>query len=428
MHKKHAIIVGAGVAGLTAAWYLAKFTDIKPIVLEKEKFVGGLARTMNFDGNLLDIGGHRFFSDSEEIFKLWKEILAEDFLERRGDSKIFFRQKIFSNPIELNFRTLKNFGLTEIFSIGTSFIKAKFSQRDEKTLEDFLINRFGEKFYEIFFRAGTTKILGHPPEELDASFAKKFLEPPPEKFFYPKLGAGQLCENFSDAIKNFGGEVLTSTKVKSFRVAGNVIKSARISSPAGELTFPADYFLSSMPLIDLAEALDDGLNYRQLQIARGLEYRDFMIAGLLVEKISAAADTIYIQDSSVKISRLQIFSRTENSAWLGLEYFCSEGDDLWQMSDDDFIKFATSELVKLGLIDAADVKFGVCVKVPKAFPDFVESENFSELRGALDEIKNFYSIGRGGQHRCNKTPHSIMTAIAAICAIAGKIPKSEIWI
>ncbi len=428
MHKKHAIIIGAGVAGLTAACYLAKFTDIKPVVLEKEKFIGGLARTLNFNGNLLDIGGHRFFSESEEIFKLWQEILAEDFLERRGDSKIFFRRKFFSQPLEINFRTLKNFGLGEIFSIGTSFLKAKISRRDEKTLEDFLINRFGKKFCEIFFRAAAMKIFGRPPEELDASAAKNFFETPPEKFFYPKLGAGQLCEKISDAIKNFGGEVLTDAEVKSFRVVDNVIKSVRVQSPAGLLTFPADYFLSSMPLIELAEALDDGLNFRQLQIARNLEYRDLMIAGLLVEKISCAADTIFIQDPSVKISRLQIFSRAENSVWLGLEYFCSEGDDLWQMSDDDFIKFAAEELVKLGFIGASSVKFGVRVKVPKAFPGFVESEIFSELRGALDELKNFYSIGRGGQHRCNKIDHSMMTALAAVCAIAGKFSKSEVWI
>ena len=428
MHKKHAIIVGAGVAGLTAACYLAKDTNIKPIVLEKEKFVGGLARTMNFDGNLLDIGGHEFFSKSEEILKLWKELLAEDFLERRSDSKIFFRRKFFSHPPEINFGTLKNFGLPEIFSIGASFLKAKISRRDEKNLEDCLINRFGEKFYEIFFRDAATKFFDRPPEELDASEMKKLFETPPEKFFYPKLGAGQMWEKMSDAIKNFGGEVLTSAEVKSFRVVDNIVKSVRVQSPAGLLTFPADYFLSGMPLIELAEALDDGLNFRQLQIARSLEYRDFITAGLLVDKISCSADTIYIQDSSVKISRLKIFSRAENSVWLGLEYFCAEGDELWQMSDDDFIKFAAEELVKLGFIAAQDFRFGVRVKVPKAFPSFVDGEKISELRGALDGIKNLYSIGRGGQHRLNKMDHSMMTALAAVCAIAGKFSKSDVWI
>ena len=503
MHKKHAIIIGAGPAGLTAAYYFLKNTDIKPIVLEKEKFFGGISRTMNFNGNRMDIGGHRFFSKDEEILKLWREILPEQgapslddkilgresvltdggadpelvdevFLNRNRVSRIFYRRKFFSYPVTLSLETIKNLGLIEMFSIGMSFLKAKISQRDENTLEDFMVNRFGQKLYETFFRDYTTKVWGRSPQEIGADwgaqrikglslgktvldFLKKTFGSKEgtgdtsliERFFYPKLGPGQLWEKFADEIKKLGGEVLTSTNVKSFRVVDKVIKSVSVESPAGTLTFPADYFLSSMPLSELAEALDDGLNLRQLQIARGLPYRDFITVGLLVDKILLENHTkiktlgdivpdcwIYIQEPSVKLGRLQIFNNwspylvadPKNSVWLGLEYFCNEGDELWNMTDDDFIKFAVDELASIGIINAADVKLSVRVKVPKAYPAYFDAyENISELRAGLDEIQNLYCIGRNGQHRYNNMDHSMLTAIAAVKAIAEDFPKAEIW-
>ena len=504
MHKKHAIIIGAGVAGLTAAYYLLKHTDIKPVVLEKEQFVGGLARTMNFNGNRMDIGGHRFFSKDDEIVKLWQTLLPaqgapafddkileresvlvdggadpeavdEVFLNRNRVSRIFYRRNFFSYPVSLNLDTIRNLGLLEMFSIGTSFLRAKFNQREENTLEDFMINRFGQRLYETFFRDYTTKVWGRTPQEIGADwgaqrikglslgktildFVKKTFGSKDgagetsliERFYYPKFGPGQLWEKFADEIKKLGGEVLTDSNVKSFRVVDNVIKSARVESPAGMLTFPADYFLSSMPLAELADAMDDGLNYRQLQIARGLPYRDFITVGLLVDKLLLENQTqiktlgnivpdcwIYIQEPSVKLGRLQIFNNwspymvanPEKSVWLGLEYFCCEGDNLWSMSDDDFIKFAADELASIGIIDAASVKFGVRVKVPKAYPAYFDTyENIGELRTALDEIKNLYCIGRNGQHRYNNMDHSMLTAIAAVKAIAGAgVTKSDVW-
>jgi len=504
LHKKNAIIIGAGPAGLTAAYYFLKHTDIRPIVLEKENFVGGISRTMNFNGNRMDIGGHRFFSKNEEVLKLWNELLPaqgapalddkilgresvltdgganpeevdEVFLNRRRVSRIFYHRKFFSYPISLSLETIKNLGLGEMFSIGTSFLKTKFRQRDEKTLEDFMINRFGQKLYETFFRDYTTKVWGRTPQEIGADwgeqrikglslgktildFVKKTFGSSKgagetsliERFFYPKFGPGQLWEKFADNIKKLGGEVLNASNVKSFHVVDKVIKSVRVKSPAGMLTFPADYFLSSMPLAELADALDDGLNLRQLQIARGLPYRDFITVGLLVDKLLLKNSThiktlgnivpdcwIYIQEPSVKLGRLQIFNNwspymvanPENSVWLGLEYFCNEGDELWQMSDDDFIKFAAEELASIDIIDATSVQFGVRVKVPKAYPAYFDTyENLSELRGALDEIKNLYCIGRNGQHRYNNMDHSMLTAIEAVKAIAsGDTSREKIW-
>ena len=504
MHKQHAIIIGGGPAGLTAAYYFLKHTDIRPIVLEREPFVGGISRTMNFGGNRMDIGGHRFFSKNDEILSLWRELLPEQgapafddkilgresvltdgganpeevddvFLNRRRVSRIFYRRKFFSYPISLSFETIRNLGLLEMFSIGTSFLRAKFNQRDERTLEDFMVNRFGQRLYETFFRDYTTKVWGRSPQEIGADWGSQRIKGLSlgktlidfvkktfgfkdgagetsliERFFYPKFGPGQLWEKFADEIKRLGGEVLTNSKVVELKVtADKVIKSAKVENAAGLLTFPADYFLSSMPLNELADTLSDGLNLRQLQIARGLPYRDFITVGLLVDKLLPQNHTkiktlgdivpdcwIYIQEPSVKLGRLQIFNNwspylvadPQNSVWLGLEYFCNEGDDLWNMSDDDFIKFAAQELASIGIIDAASVKFGVRVKVPKAYPAYFDTyENISELRAALDDIKNLYCIGRNGQHRYNNMDHSMLTAIAAVCAVAGKFAKSDIW-
>ena len=504
MHKKHAIIVGAGPAGLTAAYYLLKHTDIKPIVLEKENFVGGISRTMNFEGNRMDVGGHRFFSKDENVLKLWNELLPaqgapalddkilgresvlvdgganpeevdEVFLNRRRVSRIFYRRKFFSYPISLSLQTILNLGFVEMLSIGASFLKAKFSQREEKTLEDFMINRFGQKLYETFFRDYTTKVWGRTPQEIGADwgaqrikglslgktivdfFKKTFGSKEGagetsliERFYYPKFGPGQLWEKLADDVKKLGGEVLLSANVKSLHVDANkIIKSARVETAAGMLTFPADYFLSTMPLKELADALDDGLDLRQLTIARGLPYRDFITVGLLVDKLLLKNQTkiktlgdivpdcwIYVQDTGVKLGRIQIFNNwspymvqdPENSVWLGLEYFCTEGDELWQMKSEDFIDFAAKELVSIGIVDAEDVRSGVQVKVPKAYPAYFDTyENISELRGALDEIQNLYCIGRNGQHRYNNMDHSMLTAIAAVCAIAGKFSKADIW-
>lgn len=502
--KRHAIIVGAGPAGLTAAYYLLTQTDIKPIVVEREKFVGGLAATLNFGGNRIDIGGHRFFTKSKEIFALWQKFLPaqgapalddkilnresvlEDggadpeevddvFLNRNRLSRIFYNGKFFSYPLTLNRDTIKNLGIGEMFSVGMSFLKAKYKPREEITLEDFMINRFGQRLYETFFRDYTTKVWGRSPQEIGADWGSQRIKGLSlgktlkdlvkktfgskdgegetsliERFYYPKFGPGQLWEKMSDEIKNLGGEVFLSATLKGFKVDENkIIKSARVNTAAGLLTFPADYFISTMPLADLATALDDGLSYRPFQIARGLPYRDFIIVGLLVDKlllknltgIKTLGDIvpdcwIYIQEPSVKLGRLQIFNNwspymvadPQNKVWLGLEYFCNEGDELWEMTSDDFIKFATEELASIGIIDAADVRDSVQIKVPKAYPAYFDTyENISELRDAIDEIQNLYCIGRNGQHRYNNMDHSMLTAIAAVCAIAGKFSKSDIW-
>ncbi|MBR1647824.1 MAG: NAD(P)/FAD-dependent oxidoreductase [Selenomonadaceae bacterium] len=502
MHKQHAIIVGAGPAGLTAAYYFLTETNIRPIVLEKSNIVGGIARTPNFNGNRMDIGGHRFFSKDEDVLALWNKLLPaqgspalddkilgresvlvdgganpdevdEVFLNRNRVSRIFYRRKFFSYPVSLSFDTIKNLGLVEMFSIGASFLKAKYNQREENTLEDFMINRFGQKLYETFFRDYTTKVWGRTPAEIGADWGKQRIRGLSlgktiadffrktfgskgtdetsliERFFYPKLGAGQIWQKLAGEIKRHGGEVLFNSNVKKFRVVGKKIKAVIVDSPAGELTFPADYYLSSMPLSELADALGENLPARPREIAKNLPYRDFITVGLLVNKLALKNQTkiktlgdivpdcwIYIQEPSVKLGRLQIFNNwspymvadPQNTVWLGLEYFCREGDELWQMPENDFVKFAVDELSSIGIIDASDVRFGVQVKVPKAYPAYFDSyENISELRTALDEIENLYCIGRNGQHRYNNMDHSMLTAREAVRTIIGTSTRENIW-
>lgn len=398
MHKRHAIIIGAGAMGLTAAHHLLTHTDVRPIVLERENFIGGTSRTLNFNGNLMELGEHRLFTDDAEILSLWRSLLPDDDLpERQRITAVFCRGEMFQCPLNADWSTISRLGLFNALSIGASRLMSKISRRDEKTLADVLSNRFGQKFSKIFFGTCLQKIYGRSTAELDAAQIRLLNDfTAAEKFFCPKGGTGQLWENLAVEIKKLGGEVLLNSNVKAFRVGeDNLVKSVTVDTLAGTLTFPADIFLSSMPLDELVAALDE-----KIFPAENLTYRDRVTVGLLVDKLktSTPAQTVYIADSTVKLARLQIFNNLsesfvadKTSTWLGADYFCNSGDDL-NMSDDDFIKPATDELAALGLIDAAAVNFGACVKVSKAL---LVPENFGNMRGSLDGIKNLKRLGNG---------------------------------
>ncbi len=409
MHKQHAIIVGAGLMGLTAAYILLKRTDIRPIVLERENFVGGSSRTTNFCGNLLEVDERKIFLTDEKNLSLWRELLPDDLSELQGASAVLCRGKIFPLPLTPNRATLMSFGLLEAVSIGASLLRTKFFRREERTLEDVLINRFGKKFYEIFFGDCTTKIFGRSPAQLNAKLGNQLFDKftLPEKFFCPKCGGGRLCEKLADEIKRLGGEVLNGVEVKNFRADANkIIKSVTAATAAGTLTFPADLFLSSMPLDELADMFDEKiLPAEPRELLKNLPYRARITVGLLAEKIlpETQAQVIYIREPSVKLARVKIFnnlspqlvSAEKNLTWLGLDYFCSADDELLNLTDDDFVKFAADELATVGLIAAADVRGGVCVKIPKYSFDFRADKNFSELRGVFDATKNFRCLQLG---------------------------------
>ncbi len=502
--KKIAVIAGAGPAGLTAALELLRRSDITPIVIEPDTQVGGLSKTINYRGNRMDLGGHRFFSKSDWVMRWWQEILpvAEGqtqpshalrihyqgqsrdltpeglgstssdvvMLVRQRLSRIFYRRRFFDYPLTLNASTVKNLGLVEAFKIGLSYGQAQLKSRSpEITLEDFLINRFGTRLYRTFFKDYTEKVWGVPCEEISAEWgaqrikglsvakaighaltspfrsssdaAQKGTETSLiERFLYPKFGPGQMWEEVARRVTALGGAIHLRQRVVAMeRVAGKVVSVDVFDETAGAARrVPCDYFLSTMPVKDLIAMLrpDDA---HIAQIAADLPYRSFMTAGLLLRSMrgrpTPSDNWIYIQEPDVRIGRLQIFNNWSpalvadpKTVWLGLEYFCDQGDDLWAMEDQQFLDFAIGELEKIGLIERKDVISGTLVRVPSAYPAYFGAyTQFGDLRTYLDRFSNLYPIGRNGMHRYNNQDHSMLTASAAVDAIAKKAPKEEIW-
>ena len=495
---KKAIIIGAGPAGLTCAYYLLKNTDIKPIIIEQENFVGGISRTVNIDGNRMDIGGHRFFSKNQDIVKLWETLLPkqgypayddkilgrdavltgnadpeqtdEVLLNRRRISRIFYRRRFFSYPISLSIGTLKNLGLANSFGIGLSFCRSMFFRREEKNLEDFLVNRFGARLYETFFRDYTEKVWGRKPRDIGADWGNQRIRGLSlikavvdffrksigkgetetsliERFSYPKFGPGQLWEKMAQEVQQSGGKIIFGKRAEKLATS----KDGRIAAVfADGERIDGDLFFSSMPIADLVRALpNDALDESARTAALNLPYRDFVTVGLLVDKLRICNTTniptlgdivpdcwIYIQEPQVKIGRLQIFNNwspymvkdPEHTVWLGLEYFCREGDELWSMDDDAMTDFAATELRTIGIIGDNAVKKSVCLRVPKAYPAYFDTyEQFPLIRRELDKITNLYCIGRNGQHRYNNMDHSMLTAIAAVNAVMGLVDKDSVW-
>lgn len=503
MDNKTAIIIGAGPAGLTAAYQLLKTTDIKPLILEESPYIGGISRTAEHNGNRMDIGGHRFFSKSEQVNDLWKELmplqgapsfddiktgtekdLSPDgpdpekddrvFLLRNRVSRIFYLRKFFDYPISLKPETFINMGLKRTMKAGFGYIHSCISKKEETSLENFYINRFGKPLYEMFFEDYTEKLWGINPSHISADWGaqrvkglsltkavlnvitKPFKKSGQvetsliEQFYYPKKGPGQLWEALATEVENLGGVILKSNCVKTIDVKDNKICGIGVETADGLKKYKADYYISTMPVKDLIEGMGDTVPEDIHNIATELPYRDFITVGLLVDKLLLENKTdhktlgnivpdcwIYIQERDVKLGRLQIFNNwspymvkdPENTVWIGLEYFCSEGDEMWNMSDSEFIDFATEELSRIQVIDKNDIKDAVRIKVKKAYPAYFGTyKEFDKVREHLDSVENLYCIGRNGMHRYNNMDHSMLTAIEAVkCIRSGSTDKSPIW-
>lgn len=509
--KKTAVIIGAGPAGLTAAYELLGRTDIRPIVLEAggRRDVGGIAKTINYKGNRMDVGGHRFFSKSDRVMEWWNAILPvqrpdgdgpievsyrgktrpldasgsgpdpakEDkvMLVRHRVSRIFYEGKFFDYPISLNPRTVRNLGVLRIVKIGFSYMRARLSpRRPERTLEDFLINRFGRELFRAFFRDYTEKVWGVSCHEISADWgaqrikglsitkavvhAVKSLLPKKrdisqkktetsliEQFLYPKLGPGQMWQEVAKKVEADGGTVRFGKEVVGLEVKGKRVVAAKVKDRStGRLErFNGDYFFSTMPVRDLIAGLEAKVPPEVRRIAEGLVYRDFITVGLLVNclRIGGGRGTvpdnwIYIQDPDVKIGRLQIFNnwspymvKDPKTIWIGLEYFCDEGDELWSRSDRDLKRFGAMELAGLGIIDEADVIDGTVLRVVKTYPAYFGTyDEFETLRRYTDRFENLFLIGRNGMHRYNNQDHSMLTAMTAVDNItAGRKSKDNIW-
>ncbi len=501
---KIAVIAGAGPAGLTAALELLRRSEITPLVIETDARVGGISKTINYRGNRMDLGGHRFFSKSDWVMRWWQEILpvAEGqshssralrihyqgqsrdlgleelapassdavMLIRRRLSRILYRRRFFDYPLTLNASTVKNLGLLEAFKIGLSYGHAQLRSRSpETTLEDFLINRFGKRLYRTFFKDYTEKVWGVPCAEISAQWgaqrikglsiakaiahaltvplrsgadaAQKRTETSLiERFLYPKFGPGQMWEEVARRVTALGGSIHLRQRVVAVeRAADRIVSVDVFDETAGAVRrIPCDYFLSTMPVKELIAMLRPE-EARLARIAADLPYRSFMTAGLLLRSMRgrpAPPDNwIYVQEPDVRIGRLQIFNNWSpalvadpGTVWLGLEYFCDQGDDLWSMEDAKFLDFAAGELETIGLIERKDVIDGTLVRVAGAYPAYFGAyRQFGDLRNYMDRFSNLYPIGRNGMHRYNNQDHSMLTANAAVDSIMGDAPKQAIW-
>jgi protoporphyrinogen oxidase len=507
-----AVIAGAGPAGLTAALELLRRSDITPLVFESDSQVGGISKTVNYRGNRMDLGGHRFFSKSDWVMRWWQEILpvAEGqtdsdkavrinyqqkthdlrpeilapassdavMLVRQRLSRIFYRRRFFDYPLKLNAGTLKNMGLLETLRIGLSYSQAQIIQRSpESSLEDFFVNRFGDRLYRTFFKDYTEKVWGVPCQEISAEWgaqrikglsitraiahamASRFRSSADtsqkqietsliERFLYPKFGPGQMWEEVARHIAMRGGKIHLRHRIVGIERKGAEITAVMVKDEAtGSVrTVRCEFLISTIPVRDLTAMLRPS-DEHVIQIADRLPYRDFMTAGLLLKRMIATDNRagnngmppdnwIYIQEPDVKIGRLQVFNNwspalvpNADTIWLGLEYFCREGDDLWSMKNGGFIDFAAKELEKIGMIDRRDVLDGTVVRVPKAYPAyFGEYRNFDKVRAYLDTFSNLYPIGRNGMHRYNNQDHSMLAANSAVNSILNfGAGKSEIW-
>lgn len=503
---KKALIIGAGPAGLTAAYeLLTKSKDIEVIVFEESDCFGGISKTVNYKGNRMDMGGHRFFSKIPEVNAWWDHMLPmqghptyddiilhrpmpvtkggpdpekEDrvMLTRHRVSRILFDTKFYDYPISLKPETFKNFGMLTTLKVGFSYLGSMFHKLPEDNLENFYINCFGRKLYSMFFEYYTENLWGRHPSEIDASWGaqrtkglsimgilkdffgklfkvknRKVNTSLIEEFKYPKLGPGQLWDVTAAEVEKLGGTIIKNAKVtKIHKNAENKLTGVTYVKDGAEVQMDGDYVISSMPVKDLVGGMND-VPADAARIAAGLPYRDYMTLGVLVPKINLVNKTniktinnivpdcwVYVQDRNVKLGRFQIYNNwspymikdLEHTVWIGLEYFVNEGDEYWNMTEEEFAKIGVSEMIKLGLIDSPDVVLDVHMeKVKKAYPAYFDTyDEMDKLVDYLSSIENLYCVGRNGQHRYNNIDHSMVTSFEAVKNIlTGSRDKKNIW-
>ena len=498
---KTAVIIGAGPAGLTAAYKMLKETDCIPLILEADHMAGGISRTVNHNGNRMDLGGHRFFTKNHEVEELWQELMPlqgapaiddkilgrEKPLTESGPdpentdrvmlirdrvSRIYFNRRFFDYPISLKWDTIKNMGIINTVRAGFGYVFSMIFKRDEKTLKDFMINRFGTPLYRMFFESYNEKLWGRNPSEIAPDWGAQRIKGLSlskaigqmvkkafgikdkgevetsliEQFSYPKYGPGQLYEIMAEEIVRMGGSIEYGKEVAEIVTENGTVRSVRTTDGS---EYFADLFFSSMPVKDLIAGMGESVPAEIREIASGLPYRDFMTVGLLVDKLKLKNKTdkktlgnivpdcwIYVQERDVKMGRIQIFNNwspyllkdPEHTVWIGLEYFCSEGDSLWSMTDEEMIRLAEEELIRMEVIEPDSVRDAVRLRMKKAYPAYFDTyDRFSSVREYLNSIENLYCIGRNGQHRYNNMDHSMLTAIEAVRAVKGDVPRSAVW-
>lgn len=509
-----AVIIGAGPAGLTFAHEFASRTGGTPLVLEMSDMVGGISRTEEHHGNRIDIGGHRFFSRSDRVMSWWLDRLplekvddpsihlryqgkSRDFdptrdkwedshhgvdphevdrcmLVRERTSRIYWGGDLYDYPLSLNGETLSNLGMGRTIKAGLSYVRSTVAPvRDEETLEDYLINRFGRELYRSFFRDYTEKVWGVPCDEIPADWGAQRIKglsitralkhaiqdatssddlaqdgtPTSliERFLYPKYGPGQLWEVVAEEVADLGGEVRFGQRVIGLEHEGDRITAviAQDVATGQRERLEAEIVVSSMPLPHLVDAIGSAPQ-RVDEVVHGLPFRDFFTVGLLVDDLLLQPDEperelirdnwIYVQEPGVSIGRLQVFNNWSpwlvadpTKVWLGLEYFCNDTDDVWTWPDEDLIARGIAELEQIGVIAPGVARDATVLRVPKTYPAYFGTyKQLDEVEAWLKGFENLWCVGRNGQHRYNNQDHSMLTSMLAVDVLAGDAEPQDV--
>ena len=458
--NRKVVIIGAGPAGLTAAYQLCK-EGVESVVLEKDVVVGGISRTVNYKGYLFDIGGHRFFTKVKAVDDMWREVLGkEKFLRRSRLSRIYYQKKFFYYPLKAS-NALLGLGIWNSFMMVFSYLRAQmFPVKNESTFEDWISNRFGKRLYHTFFKTYTEKVWGIPCDKISADWAAQrikglslvttiknallssavkdkgdIIKTLIDAFDYPEKGPGMMWEMVAESIQEDSSTLRMKSGVERIFWQEGRVTALEIESDGNREIIDGTDFISSMPMQELVRKMSPEPPEEVLEAANKLAYRDFLTVSLIINKEKLFEDNwIYIHDPDVKVGRIQNFKNWSpqmvpdpNKTCLGLEYFCFEGDGLWTMDDADLIALGAKELGLLRLVDPADVEDGSVVRMPKAYPvyDAVYVDAVETVRDFLKQVPNLYLVGRNGMHKYNNQDHSMLTAMLSVKNILGA--NYDVW-
>ena len=454
--QRNVVIIGAGPAGLTAAYELSKH-NVPAVVLEADNTVGGISRTVNYKGYLFDIGGHRFFTKWDEVNQVWNEVLGDKFLARPRLSRIFYRKKFFYYPLKAK-NALFGLGPIETVRIVFSYLRSRVAYyHNEQNLEQWVSNRFGKRLYEIFFKTYTEKVWGVPCTEIRAEWAAQriqglslttairnalFKQPTTSvktlinSFHYPERGPGQMWETLTERLRQIGYPVQLQKPVTRIVHGDNRVIYLETRGANGVEQFHGTDFISSMPIRELINALDPPAPEEVRRAANRLRYRDFLIVSLIINRKDVMPDNwIYIHEPGVRVGRIQNFKNWSpamvpdpNKTCLGMEYFVFENDDLWSSPDEKLIELAKREIAELGLAKPEEIEDGAVVRMPKAYPMYDDGwvRQVTTIRRYLETaLPNLQLVGRNGMHKYNNQDHSMMTAMCAARNIMGA--NYDLW-